>query len=265
MNMIEPRFRAVEHDFSRLKKQFLRGELTREQFAQALRELRLVDEQGRCWMIGAQTGKWYYYDGKNWIQSVPPQSETSFIICRKCGAYNEPGSRLCAECGHLLASSQLVAACPECGHAFKAGEEVCPVCGYRLISEEGLVQPKTGELSRPAVPETAATWALKAVDYKSFLLFSGGLGVFVGMLFGLITGATEFFSSMISSLPGFFQDIQGKMLGGLIYSLFGGLLGFLFFALLGLVSALLINAAIYFLGGPVFHLSPKEKITPRKD
>jgi len=263
--MIEARFKSVENDFSELKKQFLKGELSREQFAQALRELRLLDDQGRCWMIGAQTGRWYYYDGKNWIQGVPPESQAPYVICPGCGAYNESQAQLCVKCGQSLSSTRLETTCLNCGYTFQAGETICPVCGFSLDQEAARLKTQTSQLEMAPFSEPGATWVLKTVDYKSFLLFSGGLGIFMWMLIGLLAGATEFFTSVIPMLPGFFQEIQGKMLGGLIYSLFGGVFGFLLFALLGLLAALLINASIYFLGGPVFHLNRPEQIRAKKD
>lgn len=264
INMVDSRFRAVENNFARLKRQFLTGELSREQFAQALRELRLLDDQGRCWMIGAQTGRWYYYDGKNWIQSTPPISEVSYVVCSACGAYNKSDSEFCAECGRVLTGSKSEITCPECGYLFKSGETVCPVCGLKLSPGEVRLQPQTTEVSLVTPADSGGSWAIKSVDYKSFLLFFGGLGIFIGMVLGLVAGATEFFSSVISALPGFFQDIQGKMLGGLIFSLAGGLLGFVLFALTGAALALLINASIYFLGGPVIHLKRSEKSISKK-
>lgn len=263
--MIDARFKSAENNFLRLRRLFLKGELTREEFAQALRELRLMDEEGRCWMIGARTGRWYYYDGKNWIQSVPPESEVPYAICAVCGAYNEVNSKICVGCGSLLSVAETDDCCPKCGYLFKTGESVCPVCGITPSSEKPGLRSRSNHVAAESSPESEIGWVLKALDYKSFLLFSGGLGIFIGMVFGLLVGATEFFGSIIPKFPGFFMEIQGKMLGGLIYSLIGGILGFLLFALCGLVGALLINAAIYFLGGPVLHLGRHQKITTTRD
>lgn len=238
--------------------------MTKEEFAQALRELRLMDEQGRCWMIGARTGKWYYYDGKNWVQSVPPESEVSYVICAVCGASNEASSKICVKCGSLISVAESDDYCPRCGYHFKTGELVCPVCGITPSSDKPDVKSQSGQITAESASEPETSLVLKALDYKSFFLFSGGLGIFIGVVFGLLVGATEFFSSIIPRLPGFFMEIQGKMLGGLIYSLIGGVLGFLLFAILGFVSALLINAAIFFLGGPVLHLGRHQKITTTK-
>jgi len=63
--MVDKRFQIVESNFDRLRQKFIKGQLSREQFAESLRKLRLFDDHGRCWMLGAQSGQWYFYDGKN--------------------------------------------------------------------------------------------------------------------------------------------------------------------------------------------------------
>lgn len=47
------------------------GRITESQFDAALRDLALQDTQGTYWMIGANTGAWYYFDGTNWLPGDP--------------------------------------------------------------------------------------------------------------------------------------------------------------------------------------------------
>ncbi len=65
-------FKGIEQAFNDLKKKFQAGEISRQEFVEEMKKLRLKDGQGRFWMIGAQSGKWYYFEGKDWIQSEPP-------------------------------------------------------------------------------------------------------------------------------------------------------------------------------------------------
>ena len=70
----DPRFADVERQYYALKEQLSGGKLTREQFEAALQKLMILDAQTRYWMMGAETGKWYMYDGQNWQQGDPPSS-----------------------------------------------------------------------------------------------------------------------------------------------------------------------------------------------
>jgi hypothetical protein len=254
--MVERRFKIAEDDFSRLRKMFIRGEISREQFAESLRQIRLIDDEGKCWMIGAQTGKWYYYDGKNWIKSEPPEDGKDFLICPVCDSYNSSESKVCSNCGTILVKTATEIVCPQCGSLIDSEVKVCPFCGTeikRMIDErldEKLVD--SGQSLRKS--EDQETWFLRSVDQLSFLSFFGGLGIFLGILSGLIIGSTEFFPDLVSTLPAFFKEIQGKLLGGLVFSVLGGILGFVLAAAFGFLVALLINASIYFLGGPKLRL-----------
>jgi hypothetical protein len=67
-----PEFSRVETEFVRLKAQFERGILTEQEFKSRLDELMIEDNQGRWWILGYQTGLWYYHDGEKWVQSEPP-------------------------------------------------------------------------------------------------------------------------------------------------------------------------------------------------
>jgi hypothetical protein len=67
-------FARVEAEFARLKAQFERGELTEEEFKAQLEELMIEDEQGRWWILGYETGRWYVHDGEQWVQQQPPRA-----------------------------------------------------------------------------------------------------------------------------------------------------------------------------------------------
>jgi hypothetical protein len=67
-------FARVEAEFGRLKAQFERGALTEEAFKAQLEELMIEDEQGRWWILGYETGRWYVHDGEQWVQQEPPRA-----------------------------------------------------------------------------------------------------------------------------------------------------------------------------------------------
>lgn len=38
-----------------------------------LEKMKFNDDQRRYWTIGAQTGKWYYYNRSGWVEGKPRQ------------------------------------------------------------------------------------------------------------------------------------------------------------------------------------------------
>jgi tetratricopeptide (TPR) repeat protein len=62
----------MERRFFELKGKLDVGVVTEEQFKTEVQKLRFQDQQGRWWMLGAQSGKWYSYDGARWIPGQPP-------------------------------------------------------------------------------------------------------------------------------------------------------------------------------------------------
>lgn len=69
--MSAEQFRISEDSYYKLRGQFDTGRISQEQFDEKLRELMVQDAQGRYWMLGADSGKWYYYDGANWVHGDP--------------------------------------------------------------------------------------------------------------------------------------------------------------------------------------------------
>ncbi len=70
--MAANKYKSAEDAYFTLRGQFDTGRITQEQFDDKLRDLMIQDEQGRYWMLGADSGKWYYYDGANWVPGEPP-------------------------------------------------------------------------------------------------------------------------------------------------------------------------------------------------
>ena len=122
-------FHDVAATFIGLKEKFQAGEISRQQFIDEMKKLRLKDDQGRYWMIGAQTGKWYYFDGNDWIQSEPPSQKENKAICIYCGFENKIEVEVCARCGgNLIEGAEPADRCPQCGTALEKPLLICPKC-----------------------------------------------------------------------------------------------------------------------------------------
>lgn len=88
--MASDKYRLAENEYFRLRGQFDTGRLTQEQFDEKLRELMVQDEQGRYWMLGAESGKWYYYDGAKWVQGEPNMGTATAAVAPVAAAATSP-------------------------------------------------------------------------------------------------------------------------------------------------------------------------------
>lgn len=64
----------MEQRYQQLRASLTAGQLDPAGFARAADRLQFQDAWGRSWMIGAQSGGWYCYDGQAWRQADPRQA-----------------------------------------------------------------------------------------------------------------------------------------------------------------------------------------------
>jgi hypothetical protein len=235
-------FHDIESAFQVLRRQFRGKEISRREFIDQLKKLRIRDNQGRFWMIGAQTGKWYYFDGKEWIQSQPPVKEAKKVKCYSCGLDNEAGVEYCQRCGESLEMKESV--CAQCGTKLDSPFQKCPVCSQESaavsLAEEPLFRVKA------QAPEN---FVLRHLNPVSLFFFSGGTGLILGVFIGAFAGASGYFSGLANSLPEFLATLHGTLMGGIIFAGLGGILGFALIGGLGYLEGLLINAISSIVGG----------------
>ena len=223
-------FREAEATFSLLREKFKDKRISPQEFADSLKQLRIKDEEGRFWVIGAQSGKWYAFENGEWVEAKPPSQMEKKAICIACGFENDIEAESCARCG-------------------SRGDESAPEA---LAGADGTGTAAAVE----AAPSAAGPEAtLRSVDIVSFLWFFGVFGLFAGILFGLLAGAIGLFSGFVARLPAFFVDHQGDLLGGLGFSIVGGILGFAIGAGAGAAAAVVSNGILSLIGGIRFRRS----------
>ncbi len=54
-----------------LKGQFDQGRISGDDFERRVNGISVTDSTGKLWQIGVKTGKWYRYNGQNWVEDVP--------------------------------------------------------------------------------------------------------------------------------------------------------------------------------------------------
>lgn len=289
---MEKEFQEVRDRFLQLKRKFLKGKITNQEFKAQLKKLRLNDKKGRCWTIGARTGKWYYFDGRNWVESKAPTLQEGKAICIYCGFENDLANTTCDYCGGNMGAGDY--SCAKCGFKLNSPTQDCPKCdsyragdleeeyrsdgNYANIDTETEVQSpqldeeeitphrkkeqkvstldKFTELDSKIEDEETAladdggpNYVFRSVSSNSLFLFLAIAGSIVGIIFGVLTGASVFFPELITRLPDFLQSLQGKLLGGIVYGILGGFAAFMLFGIFGYVSAVLINIILSFFGG----------------
>ncbi len=67
----------IERRLYLLREKYNAGAISAEQFETEVEKLHFRDQRGVSWMIGAQSGQWYYHDGKQWVQAEPPRPQTA--------------------------------------------------------------------------------------------------------------------------------------------------------------------------------------------
>lgn len=239
---MEQSFRDIEIAFQALRRQYRRQEISRREFIDRLKKLRLRDDQGRFWMIGAQTGKWYYFDGRDWVRAEPPAGERKKVKCYSCGLENDPGAEFCDRCGESLIEKEAV--CPRCGARLENPFQKCfhcsPQAGATAVpfAEEAIFAPKE-----------RSNFLLRGLHPMSLFFLSGGGGLIMGIIAGVIIGASGFFSGLGRALPEFLGTLQGTLMGGIVFAFFGGLIGFAFFGVSGYLGAHIFNFIASVMGG----------------
>ena len=252
-------FKNVEKEFQQLKEEFDRKRLSEPDFKKKLKELRLQDQDGRFWTIGAQTGRWYYFDGNDWIEAKPPSLQDKKAICVHCGFENDLENESCAYCGESLKRITEVEEgeeeyrCPKCGRKLDKYSFFCPDCDAREEEEE---VEKTWEQAADfdlglSVEEESEKeeQVLRSVQPISLALFFGSLGLLLGLVMGAFAGSTDFLPGLVYLLPPFMRELHGSLMGGIFYGLVGGIFGFAAIGLAGYLMALLFNVILSFTGG----------------
>ncbi len=238
-------FRDAEEAFSHLKESYSEGKISQREFIDTLKQLRIRDDQGRFWMIGAQTGKWYYFNGEDWVQAKPPSLQDRKAICIHCGFENDLESEICVRCGSKPAEGARTGECPRCGTVLDNPAAPCPVCA----AEAGGAAEKGAYQARSAAAAGSRSLVVKAFHPGSFFWFSGVLGLFAGILIGLLVGVTSFLPGVAAGLPGFFREIQGKLVGAIVFTLVGAAGGFVILGAAGFVGSIVFNGILSLVGG----------------
>lgn len=210
-------FKEVEKGFSLLKQEFKSKKISEREYKDRLKKLRLKDNDGRSWTIGAQSGLWYYFDGQNWIESLPPSVQKGKAICIYCGYEND----------------------------LENESQECPYC----IQKEKLSLRMEEEVPDPHEQENGKLYIFRSINLLSFLFFWGAVGLVIGIIMGALIGVAKRYVEIIQFFPEFLKVLHGKLLGGVVFGFFGGVLGFLLLAIAGAVLAALINVILSFVGG----------------
>jgi hypothetical protein len=284
-------FSQVNDAFESLRVRFQGGEISRQAFIDEMKKLRIRDGEGRFWMIGAQTGKWYYFDGKDWVQSEPPTQKDHAAVCVFCGFENDLEANACARCGGTIGEEPVK--CPDCGSPLRKPFMTCPKCGMVPGGiKEDAAADTPAEVVRPASPtpgtaafqtptsaapfETAEAPAaplgasvpagemvVRSVDPASLFFFWGAFGLLAGILAGAFVGATGALQSWLGFLPESLVQLQGTLFGALLDALIGAALGLLTFGSIAFVFGFLANLILAVTGGVLIRTGRPEA-TARK-
>jgi hypothetical protein len=106
----------------------------------------------------------------------------------------------------------------------------------------------------PARPAFGDEIQVRSVRLLSLAIFSGGLGLVVGVVFGASFGIFKILGDLIYQFPVMLQEMRGKFLGGLFFGGLGGIAGFVAFAAFGVLLGLFFNALCFVFTGPRFKI-----------
>ncbi len=73
--MDQAKFKEIEQKYKELKERLNYGTIGPADVKKELKKMMVLDDDGKYWMIGAKTGKWYIHDGTDWREGNPYEKE----------------------------------------------------------------------------------------------------------------------------------------------------------------------------------------------
>ncbi len=252
--MDKKKFIDVEKKYNELKLKLDKKEITPDNFNTQLKKMMVVDENGSYWMIGGKTGKWYMYDGVKWVEKNPYEdidnpsstkmieSDVSKTMIKDSQSihFGTDEAQKSIDFSETMKEDENHKICKFCKSKVPQHAVYCSFCGanlnYSYKKTKGM-DLKSGEI------------LIDKFNIFSLLLFFGGVGLIIGVLFGAIFGIFDILGDFIYQFPKILIDVRGTIQGALMFSALGGILGFLFFAILGIINGLFYNLISFFFSG----------------
>ena len=237
------KFRDLERLYKDLKERHASGEVSAEDMKSELKKMMLRDEENRFWMLGGKTGGWYMYDGSAWNSADPYGHEaTPLVLPAEAAAEEKP--RPAAAVKEEAPGDKPETLCRFCHSRMDEHDAYCRFCG---------ASPKAGT-TKPERRPVGDEIHIRSVRVVSLVIFLGGLGLVLGVVFGASFGIFTMLGDLIYQFPVMLQEMRGKFLGGLFFGALGGIAGFAAFAVLGALLALLFNALTFVFCGLRFKI-----------
>ena len=68
-------FDSIRKTYQDLSLSYQNGEIEAEEFERQVNALVATDSAGTHWQIGVKSGRWYRFDGQQWVEDSPPSQE----------------------------------------------------------------------------------------------------------------------------------------------------------------------------------------------
>ena len=250
------KFREIEALYKDLKERQAAGEVSAEDMKSELKKMMIRDEDNRYWMLGGKTGGWYVYDGSAWNAADPypreAAADTPLVLHAEDAVPRDAGRRPAAPAAaaEKSAGEKPETLCKFCHSRMDEHDAYCRFCG-------GSPKAADNRQSKPASRRPLEDEIqVRSVRLLSLVIFLGGLGLVLGVVFGASFGIFKILGDLIYQFPVMLQEMRGKFLGGLFFGAIGGIGGFAAFAALGLLLGLFFNALCFVFTGPRFRIRP---------
>ena len=162
------RIAESEREFEILRNRHQSGQLSDAALAEELKKLVVHEEDSGYWMLGARTGRWYWFDGQQWVPRQPPVAATAAAPAPVQTVVTPPVQPLVTVSTAGPATSLEQAISRE-------------TTTTTVVTTTPVVPP-------PPVPVVTTSVVLPYLQRMLFVAAAGTLGAFLGILMAYIVG-----------------------------------------------------------------------------
>jgi len=242
------KFREIEGLYKDLRDRQAAGEISAEDMKSEMKKIMIRDEDNRYWMLGGKTGGWYVYDGSSWEPADPYKREETPVVLQAEMGVGERSLAVPTREAAPPASEKSETLCKFCHSRMDEHDAYCKFCGASQKAPDS-------RLSKQPARRLAEDYIqFKSAHILSMVIFFGGLGLVLGVIFGASFGIFKILGDAIYQFPVMLQEMRGKIQGGLFFGAIGGIAGFIGFGVLAALLGMFFNALCFVFTGPRFRV-----------